>query len=178
MMFAIIEKVGFKMAASRDKGFTLLEILIAIAILSFGLLAVATMQTTSIKGNSQAIGITEGVTLAQDKAEELMGQAYANLADTDNDGTNQDNNDDGVDDNGGNFGLDDTVDLVDECANNPVSDGYWPDPWDCTARYRVFWNVSVDEPINNVKTVRIIVLWTDRAALKRASVEFMKADII
>jgi prepilin-type N-terminal cleavage/methylation domain-containing protein len=154
------------MAASRDKGFTLLEILIAIAILSFGLLAVATMQTTAIKGNSQAIGITEGVTLAQDKAEELMGQAYANLVDTDNDGTNQDINDDGVDEVGADlkFGLDDT--------------GAAADGSEATGTYTVYWNVAVDEPINNVKTVRIIVQWTDRAALKTASVEFMKADII
>jgi prepilin-type N-terminal cleavage/methylation domain-containing protein len=157
------------MAASRDKGFTLLEILIAIAILSFGLLAVATMQTTAIKGNSQAIGITEGVTLAQDKAEELMGQAYANLADTDTDGTNQDPDDNGLDEFTGdgsdtNFGLDDT--------------GAAADGSEATGTYTVYWNVAVDEPINNVKTVRIIVQWTDRAALKTASVEFMKADII
>ena len=171
MTSAIIEKVGFKMAASRDKGFTLLEILIAIAILSFGLLAVATMQTTAIKGNSQAIGITEGVTLAQDKAEELMGQAYANLADTDNDGTSQDPDDDGLDEIGTDlkFGLDDTVDG----GGNVIADGS-----EATGRYTVYWNVAVDEPILNVKTVRIIVQWTDRAALKTALVEFMKADII
>jgi prepilin-type N-terminal cleavage/methylation domain-containing protein len=60
----------------KEAGFTILEILIAISILAFGLLAVATMQATSIKGNSQAIGITEGITLAQDKIEEFIGLDY------------------------------------------------------------------------------------------------------
>jgi len=166
----------------KEAGFTLMEILIAIAILAFGLLAVATMQAWSIKGNSQAIGITEGITLAQDKIEEFISLDYnhTDLSDTDNDGTTQDTApDDGVDDDAGNFGLDDTVDLADECANNPVSDGYWPNgPWDCTARYRLFWNIAVDEPINNVKTIRVIVEWDDRSARKSATVYFMKADII
>jgi prepilin-type N-terminal cleavage/methylation domain-containing protein len=36
----------------KEAGFTLMEILIAIAILAFGLLAIATMQAWSIKGNS------------------------------------------------------------------------------------------------------------------------------
>jgi prepilin-type N-terminal cleavage/methylation domain-containing protein len=37
----------------KEAGFTLMEILIAIAILAFGLLAIATMQAWSIKGNSK-----------------------------------------------------------------------------------------------------------------------------
>lgn len=155
----------------KEAGFTLLEILIAIAILSFGLLAVATMQATSIKGNSQAIGITEGINLAQDVIEELIGLDYnhADLSDTDNNGTNQDVDDDGVDDDGGNFGLDDTVDG----GGNVIADN-----WATSGRYTIYWNVAVDEPINNIKTIRVTVQWTDRHASKRATVDFMKADII
>jgi prepilin-type N-terminal cleavage/methylation domain-containing protein len=155
----------------KETGFTLLEILIAIAILAFGLLAVATMQATAIKGNSQAIGITEGINLAQDKIEELIVLDYSHpdLSDTDNNGTNQDADADGVDDNGGNFGLDDTVDG----GGNVIADN-----WATSGRYTVYWNVAVNQPINNTKTIRVIVQWTDRQASKSAAVEFMKADII
>ncbi|NIQ76071.1 MAG: prepilin-type N-terminal cleavage/methylation domain-containing protein [Gammaproteobacteria bacterium] len=151
----------------KEAGFTLLEILIAIAILAFGILAVATMQATSIKGNSQAIGITEGITLAQDKIEEFIYLDYnhPDISDTDNDGTNQDTApDDGVDDNGGNFGLDDTDAAAD---HNPPDVG----------RYKIYYNIAVDEPINNIKTIRVIVQWTDRQVAKRATVDYMKADI-
>jgi type IV pilus assembly protein PilV len=57
-------------------GFTLLEVIISIAILSFGLLAVAAMQVGAINGNSIAYKLTERTTLAQDKMEELMGLSY------------------------------------------------------------------------------------------------------
>lgn len=61
----------------KDEGFTLIEVLIAISILAVGLLAVATMQITSIKVNSTAGQITDRITLAQDKLEELMALPYS-----------------------------------------------------------------------------------------------------
>lgn len=156
-----------------NEGLTILEVLVGVAILSFGLLAVATMQGSAIKGNSQAIGTTEAITLAQGKLEELMRLPYsdADLTDTDNDGTNQDANDDGIDEVGPdlNFGLDDTVDGGGAViADNSEVNG----------RYTLYWNVAVDEPIANVKTIRIIVRWQDRGAQKNATVDLMKTDII
>jgi len=62
-----------------EKGFTLLEILIAISILAFGLLAVASMQGAAIQGNFFAGGITEAVTWGQDTMEELMALPYASV---------------------------------------------------------------------------------------------------
>ena len=157
------------MIFTRNEGLTLLEVLAAVAILSFGLLAVATMQGSSIKGNSQAIGTTEAITLAQGKVEELMRLPYnhADLTDTDNDGTSQDANDDGVDEVGPDlkFGLDD-IDA--DADHNPPDVG----------RYEIYYNIAVDEPIANVKTIRIIIVWTDRGTQKNAPVDFMKADII
>ncbi|MGD8372748.1 MAG: prepilin-type N-terminal cleavage/methylation domain-containing protein, partial [Syntrophobacterales bacterium] len=95
-----------------ESGFTLIEILIAIAILAFGLLAVATMQVTGIRTNARANSMSQGLTLAQDKVEELISLSYdhSDLLDSDGDGTDQDTDNDGIDDDGGNFGLDDTVD--------------------------------------------------------------------
>ena len=60
-----------------EKGFTLLEVIVAISILTFGLLAVASMQMTAIRGNYNASNITEATTVAQDRLENLMGLLYS-----------------------------------------------------------------------------------------------------
>lgn len=55
-----------------EAGFTLIEVLIAMAILSFGLLSLASMQVVAIQVNSGGNRLTQGTTLVQDKIEELM----------------------------------------------------------------------------------------------------------
>lgn len=55
----------------RGKGFTLLEVLIAISIFAVGVLAVATMQISGTRGNRLANELTQATALAQDKIEEL-----------------------------------------------------------------------------------------------------------
>ena len=60
----------------KEGGFTLIEVLFAIAILSFGLLAVAKMQGSAIQGNFFAGGKTEAITWAQDRMETLMALPY------------------------------------------------------------------------------------------------------
>ena len=61
-----------------DEGYTLIEMLIAIAILSVGLLAVATMQISSIRVNDTARKMTRRATVAQDRLEYLMSLGYTN----------------------------------------------------------------------------------------------------
>ena len=59
---------------SRDPnegGFTLIEVIVAIGILSFGILAVATMQVSAIRGNAVAEWDTEATTWAGDQVENL-----------------------------------------------------------------------------------------------------------
>jgi prepilin-type N-terminal cleavage/methylation domain-containing protein len=60
----------------KEQGFTLIEVFIAIAVLTFGILAVASMHISAIQGNSFAAHVTEGTTWAQDKLEELMALPY------------------------------------------------------------------------------------------------------
>ena len=54
-----------------SKGFTLLEVLIAIVILSVALLALAGLQIISVRGNSFGNHMTEALTLAKDLMEEM-----------------------------------------------------------------------------------------------------------
>lgn len=60
-----------------EAGFTLLEALAAIAILCFGLLAVASMQSAAIQGNYTGRLQTEGTTWAQDRMEKLLALPYS-----------------------------------------------------------------------------------------------------
>ena len=146
------KKPGFTTESMGNRGMTLVEVLCAIAILAFGLLAIATMQASSIKGNAQAIDITEAMTAAQDTMEYLMRLAYnhADLNDDDGDGT---------------AGLND----ITGCDGSaPAAD----------PRYTVYWNIAENQPIDNVKTVRVIVVWTYKGTQKSATVEFMKAATI
>ena len=145
------------MKKSNQKGFSLIEILIAITVFAIGILAVGKMQIAAIKGNSFANDLTKATTLAQDRMEELIGLSYDDtdsLDDTDTD------DEAGLDDN-----TTATADHND--SNNPV-DG----------RYNIFWNIATDHPINNTKEIRVIVRWTDRGTQKRVSITSMKADII
>jgi type IV pilus assembly protein PilV len=55
-----------------DSGFTLIEVLIALAIFSIGLLAVASMQVSASLQNRSSVEITEASALASGQMEELM----------------------------------------------------------------------------------------------------------
>jgi type IV pilus assembly protein PilV len=59
-----------------DKGFTILEVLIAISVLAIGILAVASMQVSAIRGNAFASLQTEGTTIVLDRMEKLMSLSY------------------------------------------------------------------------------------------------------
>jgi prepilin-type N-terminal cleavage/methylation domain-containing protein len=151
----------------KEEGYTLIEILIAIAILAFGLMAVATMQITAIKTNAIASGISQGLTLGQARVEELMNLPYGHddLKDWDGDGTGKDLDNDGVDDDEDNFGLKHTVGEADR-STPETNDGY-----------TIYWNVAVDEPVISSKTIRVIVTWTEKGRNKRINLDFVKTNL-
>jgi len=83
-----------KKAPTRDKknhspGFTLIEVLIAIAVLSIGILAVGTMQIASMKGNAHANNLTIATTHAQKLIEKMNALPFDDplLDDGDGDGS-------------------------------------------------------------------------------------------
>jgi type IV pilus modification protein PilV len=68
----------------RQEGWTLIEVLVAIVILTVGLLAVGTMQISAIKGNFMSGNTSIALTLASEKMEDLFNRDYndAVLGDT------------------------------------------------------------------------------------------------
>lgn len=53
----------------KEKGFTLIEVLIGLIILAIGILAVAGMQITSIRGTAFSNSLTQASVIAQDRLE-------------------------------------------------------------------------------------------------------------
>lgn len=63
----------------RDSGFTLIESLIALLVLSIGLLGVAAMQLSSLQANNGAFQRTQATFLAQDIADRMRANRRAAL---------------------------------------------------------------------------------------------------
>ena len=132
-----------------EKGFTLLEVIIAISILTIGLLAVASMQVSAIKGNTLSFGVTEATTWAGDQMEKLMIMPYDPDPYADDDPLDDRDKD-------GKLGLeDDTPGTADHNVTR--------------RKYTVYWNIAVDADTDDTKTVNVIVTWKDHGIQKRVS---------
>jgi type IV pilus modification protein PilV len=123
----------------RRSGFTLIEVLIAVSILTIGLLGVASMQVSAIRGNYFSENTTTALCLAEDKMEDLMGKDF----------------DDGdlVDTTAANNGNLDSITSVDfqetvNAAGQVVAGG----------EYRRIWNIA-DSTDPEMKTVTVVVTW-------------------
>jgi prepilin-type N-terminal cleavage/methylation domain-containing protein len=146
-----------------QNGFTLIEVLIAIALLTIGILGAATMQIASIGGNSLAIRLTSAATWASDTQETLMALPYtAPGASTPTDPMLADDN------NNGYAGLDDTDTAGSPADGGPVVQG----------DYIIFWNVADNYPINNCKTIRVLVRRNDKGIMKTVTQTFTKMRAI
>ncbi len=59
------------------KGFSMLEILVAVIILGVGIMGLATLQSRGIRGNDLGNRTSQAIALAQDKLEELINTSRA-----------------------------------------------------------------------------------------------------
>ncbi len=129
----------------KEKGFSMLEVLISIVILGIGILGLIEMQVAAITGNTSANRMSVGTTLAQDQIEKLRSLSYsdANLADVvANNATLS---------NPPNIG---SIDHAD--PNNPIDDSGGTTG---LRLYYRFWNIADNTPIQGVKTVVVFVYW-------------------
>ncbi|MGC2424996.1 MAG: prepilin-type N-terminal cleavage/methylation domain-containing protein [Nitrospirota bacterium] len=67
------------MIETGEKGFTLVEVLVAMAIFTFGMLAVLGMLVVSMNGGAEGRQITEATNLAASKIEDLKLTDYSKL---------------------------------------------------------------------------------------------------
>jgi len=155
------------------EGFTLIEIMIALTIFSIGILGVALMQIRAIGGNASSSGLTVASTVAQDSIEELLTLNYNHplINDTNGDGTNQDLNSDGVDDGVGNFGLDvlpPPTGAPDGSAQYLGEGGF---------QYNIGWNIAVNLPVADTKTIRVNVTWVENGRTRQVTLSSTKPRI-
>jgi type IV pilus assembly protein PilV len=131
----------------KENGFTLLEVIVSIAILTFGLLAVASMQVTAIRGNDFASRISEASAWGQEKVEELSGLSYTD-ADLDPNGNPH-------------------------AEQNPPA-GY-AITWNVDEDPDLDGDGSTDIP--NVKLITVTVTWQDKGYTKRAQLTCIKPEL-
>ena len=131
----------------KDQGFTLIEVLMALAIFSIGILAVGSMQLKSTGGSTNARILTEASIWSQDRVETLMSCSYT----------------------------DPNLDLGNEAAGTEHTatagsyDIMW-EVWDNPSGVPTSWGVT---PAINTKIVRVTVTGRDN---KSATVTFVRAQ--
>lgn len=135
-------------------GFTLLEVLVALFIFAVGMLAVASMQGESIKGNTFSDLMTVATTLAEAKMEELMGFASTNPSLQDNNPAN----------NGNLLRATNTGSMTG--AND--WDGHSETNLDrngasvASGMFTRIWNVANNHPATGLMTILVVVQWADQ----------------
>jgi type IV pilus assembly protein PilV len=132
-------------------GFTLIEVLMALAIFTIGILAIGTLQLAAIKGDSKARFSTEAAVLAQDTLEKLIALR--------------------LDPNAAQLPPEFRSDL-----NNDPSRPFQ----DSTGKYTVDWIVSpLHNPIENAVTIDMTVTWLERGNTRHITYNFVKtADLV
>jgi type IV pilus assembly protein PilV len=165
-----------------SKGFSLLEVLLGVSVFMIGMLGVTALNISSLKSNTFSGNMSEAVTLAGDRIEELIAIDFYDpacppndpecnpawlLSDTDGDGTGQDADEDGIGDGGNNFGLDDTGGAADHSDTGIGKNNI----------YNVYWNVAVGEPLpEKTKTVNVIVEWSMKDVKRSMSISTVILD--
>lgn len=67
------------MKTAGEKGFTLIEVLIAMTILSIGILGIAGLAGTAVKSSGYSQALTQATNLAQERVEALLSVDFLNL---------------------------------------------------------------------------------------------------
>ena len=158
-----------KMMNRARPGFSLIEILVTIVIMSIAIWALSALQTSSIGTNYSSHRMTIATILAQDKIEDLRTLDYDDdqLSDADTTNFSVDSDNDGDNDS---FDWTSDPDHTNadgaSASANPIDEfgesvpDYRPD----TEGYTRIWNVADNVPSNNMKTVSVRVQWSEKSA--------------
>lgn len=134
-----------------DAGFTLIEVLIALMVFSFGILSMGLMQLGAIKGNSVANHLTEATAFGSDQIEQMLSWDY------DDDRLDSTNNN--------------AYTLPDGTANY-TADGHQADSDNFCHAY---WQVKDNDLAPDSKTIDVTVFWSRKGELKHFSLSVVKA---
>ncbi|MBN1841598.1 MAG: prepilin-type N-terminal cleavage/methylation domain-containing protein [Deltaproteobacteria bacterium] len=130
------------MNLSKDsKGFSILEVLIAICLLSIGIMGLATLQSRGIRGNDLGNRTSQALALAQDQLEQLI-----------NSGS------------GTNYPLTPTASTPD--PYNPIDE-----TGSGGGIFTRVWQIQDNTPVNGSQTITVTVTWNDIIGQHRVNVD-------
>jgi prepilin-type N-terminal cleavage/methylation domain-containing protein len=134
----------------RQSGMSLVEVLVALFLFSIGSLLVLTMTTSSLKSNSHSRAVDESANLGRVNMERLLSLDYedAQLRDVNGDGM----------------------------AGLLKADAAGADYNSVSGRYRIAWNVAADQPINDTKTLAVIVSWQGHSGNRQVVFQTIKSE--
>jgi prepilin-type N-terminal cleavage/methylation domain len=143
----------------KEKGFTLVELMIAMVVLAIGILGLIGLQVSAMNGNLSANEMTTAVTLAQDEIEQLKRLALTDAALTDagNNGSLS-----SIPANAASFehangdGTNPPLDANGNVITNPIDEQGGNTG---LRRYYRFWNIADNTPTTGAKTVVVFVGW-------------------
>jgi len=142
----------FSTRTNSQQGFSILEVIISIAILSIGILAAARMQTIAVRGTSLASRVTTDTIAAQDLIEQVVSAKYDDdrFIDTKNYGM---------------AGLDKEGSAADYYEENQ------------TKGYKLSLNVAANKPVDDSKLIRLIVETQGPGGSKKTTYDFIKSEL-
>lgn len=129
-------------------GFTLIEVIIALFVLTVAILGVLAMQGAAINGNSVASQMTQAATFGGDRLETLMTLPYDDI------NSLQDVSDTGA--NAGATGLGNTDETGKAADYGPIVQG----------SFTLFYNIAENFPLFGTKTVRVIIRREENQTIK------------
>ena len=134
-----------------NRGFTIVELLVAVVVMTIAFAGLTTMEIACINGTSIANNVTTGITLAQDKMEELHTLALDDPELDDNNATNNGDMRAGVED----FTVYGSIASADDGHRDTDIDA----EGNPGGMYTRIWNVAEDTPTDGQKTLVVIVTW-------------------
>jgi prepilin-type N-terminal cleavage/methylation domain-containing protein len=136
-----------------ENGFTLLEALIAMVILSIGIFSLFSMQTTGIYGNAKAAAITNVSNATRDQIEKFLGTNFTHS-----------NFDVGNHSINGVFPINTISWVVVDWSNDSVDNDN---------------DTKTDEfDERGVKSVQLTIQYMDKGIIRNTSIQFLKTEIL
>lgn len=137
----------------QNAGFSLIEVLMALAIFSIGIVGLYAVQTTTIGQNFTSGRISTAVNWASDKAEDILAHHYDDISDKNGNGAG---------------GLANTNP---NCATANGTDGCEVSP---DGVYTLVWNVAENRPVYRSKIIRVIVTSQRGGTGRLVDVQYVK----
>ncbi len=135
--------------SARNRGISLIEVMVALAVLGFGMLGVAAVQLSALRGSAQSRERALAHELAQQQLETFQGMSRTSLETIRAAGVND--------------------------PLNPID----PDPNDAQLMsFTRTWAITPDTPEQDVYTIMVTVGWTDaRGAQRTVQLETFKSEL-